>query len=35
MTAMLDPTPYDLETVAGAHRAVASGHSRGKVVVRI
>jgi NADPH:quinone reductase len=35
MTPVLDPTPYDLETVAGAHRAVASGNSRGKVVVRI
>ena len=35
MTPMVDPAPYDLETVAGAHRAVASGNSRGKVVVRI
>jgi NADPH:quinone reductase len=35
ITPVLDPGQYDLETVAGAHRAVASGNSRGKVVVRI
>jgi NADPH:quinone reductase len=35
MTPMLDPMPYDLETVAGAHRVVADGNSHGKVVVRI
>jgi NADPH2:quinone reductase len=35
MTPTVDPTPYDLETVAAAHRAVASGKSRGKVTVRI
>lgn len=35
MTPVVDPTPYDLGTVADAHRAMASGNTRGKVVVHI
>ncbi len=35
ITPTVDPTPYDLATVAAAHRAVASGSSRGKVAVRV
>lgn len=35
MTPAVDPTPYDLTTVTAAHQAVASGNSRGKVVVRV
>jgi hypothetical protein len=31
----VDPAPYDLETVADAHRAVESGKRQGKVVVRV
>jgi NADPH2:quinone reductase len=35
LTPMVDPAPYYLETVADAHRAVESGESSGKVVVRV
>jgi NADPH:quinone reductase-like Zn-dependent oxidoreductase len=35
LTPLVDPTPYSLETVADAHRAVETGHSSGKVVVRV
>ena len=35
LTPIVDPTPYSLETVADAHRAVESGKTSGKVVVRI
>jgi NADPH:quinone reductase len=35
LTPILDPVPYTLETVADAHRAVATGSSRGKVVIRL
>jgi NADPH:quinone reductase len=35
LTPTLDPARYYLETVADAHRAVATGKSRGKVVVRV
>src|SRR5580692_7894983 len=35
LTPMVDPAPYYLETVADAHRAVESGQSSGKVVVRV
>jgi NADPH:quinone reductase len=35
MTPVLDAGQYDLQTVAAAHHAVASGKPRGKVVVRI
>ena len=35
LTPMVDPAPYYLETVADAHRAVESGGSSGKVVVRV
>ena len=35
LTPMVDPTPYYLETVADAHRAVETGGSSGKVVVRV
>jgi NADPH:quinone reductase len=35
LTPILDPAPYDLGTVTGAHRAVETGTTRGKVVVRV
>jgi hypothetical protein len=35
LTPIVDPAPYDLETVAGAHRAVETGKTRGKGVVRV
>ena len=35
LTPIVDPAPYDLETVADAHRAVESGKRQGKVVVRV
>jgi NADPH2:quinone reductase len=35
LTPILDPAPYYLETVADAHRAVATGQSKGKVIVRV
>jgi NADPH:quinone reductase-like Zn-dependent oxidoreductase len=35
ITPVLDPVPYQLADVAEAHRAVADGTARGKVVVRI
>jgi NADPH:quinone reductase len=35
LTPIVDPSPYDLGTVADAHRAVESGKRQGKVVVRV
>jgi NADPH2:quinone reductase len=35
LTPIVDPAPYDLATVADAHRAVETGKTRGKVVVRV
>jgi NADPH:quinone reductase-like Zn-dependent oxidoreductase len=35
LTPIVDPAQYDLETVADAHRAVESGKTHGKVVVRV
>jgi NADPH:quinone reductase-like Zn-dependent oxidoreductase len=35
LTPIVDPTPYRLEGVVDAHRAVAERTSRGKVVVRV
>jgi NADPH:quinone reductase len=35
LTPILDQQPYQLSTVADAHRAVADGTARGKVVVRV
>jgi NADPH2:quinone reductase len=35
VTPILDPEPYQLSTVADAHRAVAAGTNRGRVVVRV
>ncbi|GAA1971366.1 zinc-dependent alcohol dehydrogenase family protein [Catenulispora subtropica] len=35
ITPILDPTPYHLGTVEEAHRAVAEGTRRGKVVVQV
>ncbi len=35
LTPIVDPTPYWLETVADAHRAVADRTARGKVVVTV
>jgi len=35
LTPLVDPAAYSLETVADAHRAVETGKSAGKVVVRV
>jgi NADPH:quinone reductase len=35
LTPIVDPAAYSLETVADAHRAVETGKSAGKVVVRV
>jgi NADPH:quinone reductase-like Zn-dependent oxidoreductase len=35
LTPLVDPTPYRLETVAEAHRAVETGKSSGKVIVQV
>jgi NADPH:quinone reductase len=35
ITPILDGDPYELDNVAGAHRAVEAGTARGKVVVRV
>ena len=35
LTPIVDPAPYDLETVGDAHRAVESGKRQGKVVVQV
>ena len=35
LTPQVDPTAYRLETIGDAHRAVESGKSQGKVVVRV